>query len=97
MEHKDLQKLLSNQTYSFKPYFSDRVMAKLEEAKEDIDHSFSKALDFIFPRISMTSFAILCVVLMVAFINNGSMDINTLIGLNSYEESVLYPNFTKSF
>ena len=94
MENKDVQKLLSNQTYSFKPYFSDRVMARLEEAKKEIDYSFTKTLDFLFPRISMASFAILCVVLTVAFINHGSMDINTLIGLNSYEESILYPNFT---
>lgn len=93
MENKDLHQLLEQQKHSFKPYFSDRVMNRLEQAKETVDDSFGKALDFLFPRLSLASFATLAILLTVAFISNESLDVNTLLGLSSYEESILFQNF----
>lgn len=93
MENKNLQDLLKNQQYSFKPYFSDRVMNQLGNAKLKAEDSFNHALDFLFPRIAFPSFAMLAIIFIVAAISNGSMDIDTLIGLKNYEEELLLQKF----
>jgi hypothetical protein len=97
MENKNLQGLLSQQKHSFKPYFSDRVMTKLTDTKEKIEFSFEQALDYLFPRITVSSFAVLGIVLLVAFINNGSMDIDTLLGLSDYEQNIFFQDELTSF
>ena len=97
MENKNLQDLLSQQKHSFKPYFSDRVMAKLTDSKEKIEFSFEQALDYLFPKITASSFALLGIVLLVAFINNGSMDIDTLLGLSDYEQNIFFQDKLPSF
>lgn len=97
MENKNLQDLLSQQKHSFKPYFSDRVMAKLTDTKEKVEFSFEQALDYLFPRITASSFAILSIVLLVAFISNGSMDIDTILGLSDYEENIFFQDELPSF
>ena len=97
MENENLENLLSQQQHSFKPYFSDRVMAKLTDTKEKIEFSFEQALDYLFPKITASSFAVLSIVLLLAFISNGSIDIDTLIGLSDYENNILLQNEVPSF
>ena len=93
MENKNLEDLLKNQQYSFKPYFSDRVMNQLNNAKENVEDSFARTLDFLFPRIAFPSFAMLAIIFAIVVIRNGTMDIDTLIGLKDYEEALLLQKF----
>lgn len=97
MENKNLQDLLSQQQHSFKPYFSDRVMAKLTDTKEKVEFSFEQALDYLFPKITASSIAVFGVVLLFIMFNSSTMDIDVLLGLSDYEENIFFQDELLSF
>lgn len=88
MENEELHNILAKQRYSFKPYFSDRVMKGIESVPEVVEDSFNQALDYLFPRISMASMSVLSIVILLVMINTGSFDIDMLLGLSDYEENI---------
>ncbi len=85
MENKELQQLLENQKYSFKPYFSDRVMAGLEAMPGKLENSFEKALDFLFPKLSFGSMAVVALLLAGTYISTGNLDLDSITGVYSLE------------
>ncbi len=92
MENKNLQELLNEQQYQFKPYFSDRVMSRLDSVAEVAEDSFQSVLDYIFPRLTSVSFSLVVIVFMFVSFSEGSFQLDTILGLTDYENYTQFEN-----
>ncbi len=97
MENKHLHEILSEQQYSFKPYFAERVIAKIEEGAQGIVSPFKSVLDFLFPKISGIALVASIVLLVISINSTGSFDFDSLTGLNTLEENVFYQDDIELF
>ena len=78
--------------YTFSTGFGDRVLNKLFSAGMSIKREveFVKYLNFAFYRIALTGVAAIVVLLISIFIMEGSLSLNTFLGLNdNYDESIV--------
>ena len=78
--------------YTFNTGFDDRVLNKLFShglsIKREVE--FVKYLNFAFYRIALTGVAAIAVLLISIFIMEGSLSLNTFLGLNdNYDESIV--------
>lgn len=83
-----LQSLLTTQDFRFKPFFSGRLMNKIESLKET--NSFFYGLNYAFMRISMPTMLALCIWIFVFWTVEGSLSIDNFLGVAnlSYDELV---------
>jgi hypothetical protein len=78
--------------YSFSPGFGDKVLDKLFTAGLGINREveFGKYLNFAFYRIALTGVAAIVVLLISMFILEGSLSLNTFLGLSdNYDEGIV--------
>lgn len=78
--------------FNFSTGFSDGVLNKLFSAGLNInrDLEFGKYLNFAFYRIALTGVAAIVVLLVSLFIMEGSLSLNTFLGLSdNYDESIV--------
>lgn len=78
--------------YNFSQGFGDKVLNKLFSAGPSVDKEveFVKYLNFAFYRIALTGVAAIVVLLISIFIMEGSLSLNTFLGLNNnYDESIV--------
>lgn len=78
--------------YTFSHGFGDRVLDKLFPAGLRVNREveFVKYLNFAFYRIALTGVAAIVVLLISIFIMEGSLSLNTFLGLNdNYDESIV--------
>jgi len=79
-------------TFEFKNDFSDKVLGKLFSAGKVINREidFMRSLNHAFYRIALTGVAAIVVLLLSLYIMEGSLSLNSLIGLsNNYDESIV--------
>jgi hypothetical protein len=78
--------------YTFGSGFGDRVLNKLSSAGLSVNREveFVKYLNFAFYRVALTGVAAIVVLLISIFIMEGSLSINSFLGLNdNYDESIV--------
>jgi hypothetical protein len=78
--------------YSFSTGFEDKVLNKLFSAGLSLNKEveFVKYLNFAFYRIAITGVAAIVVLLISIFIMEGSLSLNTFLGLSdNYDESIV--------
>lgn len=79
-------------TYRFREGFSDRVFDKIFTAGDTVarEIEFVRSLNSVFYRIALTGVAAIVLLLISIFIVQGSLSIDSFLGLgNSYDESIL--------
>ncbi len=79
-------------SYNFSHNFSDKVLNKLFSAglilKREVE--FVKYMNFAFYRIALTGVAAIAVLLISIFIIEGSLSLNSFLGLSdNYDESIV--------
>jgi hypothetical protein len=78
--------------YDFSAGFGDKVLDKLFSAGLSMTREveFGKYLNFAFYRIALTGVAAIVVLLISIFIMEGSLSLNTFLGLSdNYDESIV--------
>jgi hypothetical protein len=78
--------------FNFSPGFDGKVLNKLFSAGSGITREveFGKYLNFAFYRIALTGVAAIVVLLVSLFIMEGSLSLNTFLGLSdNYNESIV--------
>jgi ABC-type maltose transport system permease subunit len=79
-------------SYDFSEKFGDRVLNKLYSAKLTVrrEVEFVKYMNFAFSRIALTGVAAIVILLISIFLMQGSLSINSLLGISdSYDESIV--------
>jgi hypothetical protein len=79
-------------SYNFREKFGDRVLDKLFSAGLTIkgEVEFVKYMNFAFSRIALTGVAAIVILLISIFLIQGSLSINSLLGISdSYDESIV--------
>jgi hypothetical protein len=78
--------------FNFSTGFGDRVLNKIFSAGLNINREaeFGKYLNFAFSRIALTGVAAIVILLVSLFIMEGSLSLNTFLGLSdNYDESIV--------
>lgn len=79
-------------SYNFSHNFGDKVLNKLFSAGLAINHEveFVKYMNFTFYRVALTGLAAIVVLLISIFLMQGSISLNSLLGLSdNYDESIV--------
>ena len=79
-------------TYNFSPDFKDKVIARLFTASSKINREveFVKCMNFAFYRVALTGVAAIVVLLISIFFMEGSLSLNSFLGLSdNYNESIV--------
>jgi len=79
-------------TYNFSPDFKDKVLDKLFTASSKINREveFVKYMNFAFYRVALTGVAAIVVLLISIFFMEGSLSLNSFLGLSdNYNESIV--------
>jgi hypothetical protein len=79
-------------SYNFNPDFKDNVLNKLFSATSKISREveFVKYMNFAFYRIALTGVAAIVVLLISMFFMEGSLSLNSFLGLSdNYNESIV--------
>jgi hypothetical protein len=79
-------------SYNFSPDFKDNVLNKLFSATSKISREveFVKYMNFAFYRIALTGVAAIVVLLISMFFMEGSLSLNSFLGLSdNYNESIV--------
>ena len=79
-------------TYDFSSGFKDKVLHRLFSAGVTINKEveFVKYMNFAFYRIALTGVAAIVILLISIFIMEGSLSLNSFLGLsNNYDESIV--------
>jgi len=79
-------------SYDFSKGFGDRLLNKIYSAGLTINREveFAKYMNFAFYRIALTGVAAIVVLLISIFMMEGSLSINSLLGLHdNYDESIV--------
>lgn len=80
-------------SYDFSAGFNSKVLDRVFalNAPFCIDSDLVKYLNFAFSRIAITGIAAIIVLLISIFLMEGSLSINSILGLgNSYDEGIVY-------
>lgn len=78
--------------YDFRPNFKDKVLNKIFSAGLSINREveFVKYMNFAFYRIAITGVAAIVLLLISIFIMEGSLSLNSCLGLSdNYDESIV--------
>jgi hypothetical protein len=78
--------------YDFSPGFKDKVLNKLFSSAVTVNREveFVKYMNFAFYRIALTGVAAIVILLISIFMMEGSLSLNTFLGLsNNYDESIV--------
>lgn len=78
--------------YSFGYGFTDKVIEKVFIARENLNSKleFAKYLNLAFYRIALTGAAAIVILLISMYIMQGSLSVNSLLGLgDNYDESII--------
>jgi hypothetical protein len=78
--------------YDFSPDFKDRVLSKIFSAGLSLNREieFVKYMNFAFYRIAITGVAAIVILLISIFIMEGSLSLNSFLGLSdNYDESIV--------
>jgi hypothetical protein len=81
-----------NISFDFKKGFGDRVYNKLFTAGITINREleFVRSMNFVFRRIALTGVAAILVLLVSIFLMEGSLSLNSFLGLSdNYDESIV--------
>jgi len=79
-------------SYSFSQNFGDKVLYKLFSAGLSINREveFVKYMNFAFYRVALTGIAAIVILLISIFIMQGSLSLNSFLGLSdNYDESIV--------
>lgn len=79
-------------SYNFSNRFSERVLDKLFTAGNKINRQveFVKYMNFAFYRVALTAVAAIVVLLISIYLMEGSLSLNSFLGLNdNYDESIV--------
>jgi hypothetical protein len=79
-------------SYNFSPHFKDKVLDKLFTASSKINREveFVKCMNFAFYRVALTGVAAIVVLLISIFFMEGSLSLNSFLGLSdNYNESIV--------
>jgi hypothetical protein len=79
-------------SYNFSHNFGDKVLNKLFSARLAINREveFVKYMNFAFYRVALTGLAAIVVLLISIFLMQGSISLNSLLGLSdNYDESIV--------
>lgn len=71
-----ISKTLADSDFRFKAGFSDRVMRKIGQQRIDLFSSFTK--------VALTSAAAVAVLIVSVYLTDGSLNLDSLIGLQNY-------------
>jgi hypothetical protein len=80
-------------TFSFSEGFNDKILEKIYSSGsgEVRTFEFIRGLNYVFYRIALTGVAAIIILLISIFIIQGSISIDSFLGLgDSYDESMLY-------
>jgi len=106
-EKKRLQQLRAKMItgkYAFKSGFASRVMKRVSDEQEPLilTPSFNRSLSSAFLRIAMTAVAAVIVLLLSIYLSEGSIDVNSLTGADTFSGSddnlvsyMLYEDYNK--
>jgi hypothetical protein len=78
--------------YNFSKNFGDKVLSRLFSAGLSVSREveFVKYMNFAFYRIALTGIAAIVILLISIFIMEGSLSINSILGLSdNYDESIV--------
>lgn len=83
-----LQSLLAQQDFRFNPFFSGRLMTRIENLREN--NSILSGLNYAFMRISLPTMLALCIWVLVFWSMEGSLSVDNFLGVASlsYDELV---------
>jgi len=79
-------------SYSFRPGFREKVIDRIFTAGVTVNREieFVRSLNLVFYRIALTGVAAICLLLISIFLTEGSLSLNSFIGLNdSWDESIV--------
>jgi hypothetical protein len=79
-------------SYNFNPDFKDRIVEKLFSASLKVTREieFVKYMNFAFYRVALTGVAAIVVLLISIFFMEGSLSLNSFLGLSdNYNESIV--------
>jgi hypothetical protein len=79
-------------SYSFQPGFREKVIDRIftESLMVSREAEFVMSLKSVFYRIALTGVAAICLLLITIFLTEGSLSLNSFIGLNdSWDESII--------
>jgi hypothetical protein len=79
-------------SYGFSQNFGEKVLDKLFSAGIAVNREmeFVKSMNFVFYRIALTGVAAIVILLISIFIMEGSLSLNSFLGLsNNYDESIV--------
>ena len=88
MKDQEIIQLLQEQRHSFKPYFSDRVLENIQSTAQEKQNDFSRALDYLFPRMSIGAGIAMATILVISYFSHGTLDINTIMGLDTVQQDI---------
>jgi hypothetical protein len=87
-----MAKLEGEGIYDFRQGFTDTVLDRVYAIKAKItrEPEFSRYLNFAFSRIALTGVAAIVILLISILVMEGSLSLNSLLGINdSYDESIV--------
>jgi len=106
-ERERLQQMrsrLAARKFAFKPGFKSRVMDRIAEEREPLilNPVFNNSLSSALLRVAMTAVAAIIILLLSIYLSEGTIDVNSLTGADSFSNSddnlvsyMLYEDFSK--
>ncbi|OJJ20787.1 hypothetical protein BKI52_09390 [marine bacterium AO1-C] len=80
---ENLRTLVGDQSYAFKPFFSGRVMHKIENLKQrSREKGLSSWMVRIFPKVAASGLAIIVLLMASTYLMEGSFSLDTLLGIS---------------
>jgi hypothetical protein len=79
-------------TFSFREGFAQRVSDKIFSTAITVNREieFVRSMRFVFSRIALTGIAAIVILLISIFLSEGSITLNTILGLgNTHDESII--------
>lgn len=89
-----LRNTLQKTPYQFKPFFPSRVMQKIEQL--DAIPSISDYWLWAFRRVALPGLAILLLLFLFTWVENGSMSWEALTGVSAFEQEELLTEYFSS-
>jgi len=84
---ENLRNILTNQQYSFGPYFTVKVMNKIDLLKTDGE--LNQGIVFAFKRVAIPILAAAIILIAFSIFNTGSFTLDHLMGLDSLQPQYL--------
>ncbi|MFP4470772.1 MAG: hypothetical protein ACLFPE_08815 [Bacteroidales bacterium] len=82
----ELQKLMNSRHHSFGYFFAEKTMARIELQKPA---GINRSIDYAFRRIALPGLAAALIILLVTLFSNGSMSLDSLMGVEPLQPEYL--------